>query len=70
MKNRATQNGTKWFALTNWLKFFQRYIKKGARVYISGRIKTSKWQDANNENRYMTEIIVDELIMLDAKTVA
>jgi single-strand DNA-binding protein len=45
-----------------------KYLKKGARVYLSGKLKTSKWQDKNNENRYTTEIIVDELIMLDAKS--
>lgn len=46
----------------------QAYIKKGTRVYLSGKLKTSKWQDKNGESRYTTEIVADELIMLETKT--
>ncbi len=45
----------------------KNYIKKGSKVYVSGKLKTSTWKDKNNENRSTTEIIVDELIMLDRK---
>lgn len=45
----------------------KNHLKKGARIYISGKIKTSKWTDKNNENRYTTEVIANELIMLDSK---
>ncbi len=38
------------------------------RIYIAGKLKTSKWQDKNNEPRYTTEVIADELIMLDSKS--
>jgi single-strand DNA-binding protein len=44
-----------------------QYLKKGMRIYISGKLKTTKWQDKNNENRYATEIVANELIMLDGK---
>jgi single-strand DNA-binding protein len=45
-----------------------QYLKKGMRVYISGKLKTNKWQDKNNESRFTTEIVADELIMLDSKS--
>src|SRR3990167_4627154 len=31
------------------------YLKKGTRVYVAGKLRTSKWQDKNNENHYTTE---------------
>ena len=46
------------------------HLKKGARIYISGKLKTSKWIDKNKENRYTTEVIANELIMLDSKKTA
>ncbi len=46
----------------------QNYLKQGSRVYLEGRLKTSSWDDVNSgQKRYKTEIVVDNLIMLDAK---
>lgn len=62
---------TEWHKVVCFSKLAEivnRYLKKGARIYISGKLKTSQWQDKNNENRYTTEIIADELIMLDSKS--
>jgi single-strand DNA-binding protein len=64
------QSHTEWHKIVCFNKLAEivkTYLKKGARVYISGKLKTSQWQDKNNENRYTTEIIADEFIMLDAK---
>lgn len=41
-----------------------RYLKKGAPVYIEGRVKTRKWQDKNGQDRYTTEIEAGEMRML------
>ncbi len=41
------------------------YVKKGSKIYIEGKIKTRKWQDQAGQDRYTTEIIADELQMLD-----
>jgi single-strand DNA-binding protein len=46
-----------------------QYLKKGMRIYISGKLKTTKWQDKSNENRFTVEIIADELIILSNKIV-
>lgn len=72
--DKATQekhSNTEWHRIVCFSKLAEivkSYLKKGAKVYVLGRIKTSKWQDKNNETRYTTEVIADELIMLDSKT--
>ncbi len=41
------------------------YLRKGSKVYIEGRLRTRKWQDQQGVERYTTEIIANELQMLD-----
>lgn len=36
----------------------ERYLRKGSKVYIAGRLKTRKWQDQSGQDRYTTEIVV------------
>ncbi|MGL4546126.1 MAG: single-stranded DNA-binding protein [Plesiomonas sp.] len=43
------------------------YLKKGAKVYIEGKLRTRKWQDQSGQERYTTEIQADELQMLDTR---
>lgn len=44
------------------------YLKKGAKVYIEGKLQTRKWQDKiSGEDRYITEIVGNELQMLDSR---
>ncbi|CAA9889714.1 Single-stranded DNA-binding protein [Candidatus Methylobacter favarea] len=40
------------------------YLKKGAQVYVEGRIQTRKWQDNSGQDKYSTEILADEMHML------
>ncbi|MDR2540728.1 MAG: single-stranded DNA-binding protein [Candidatus Peribacteria bacterium] len=44
-----------------------KYLVKGKRVYIEGRLRTRKWQDSEGAERFSTEIIVDSFIFLDAR---
>ncbi|WP_373766352.1 single-stranded DNA-binding protein [Glaesserella sp.] len=48
-------------------EIFGKYLKKGSKVYIEGKLRTRKWQDQNRQDRYSTEIIADKLEMLDSK---
>ena len=64
------QERTEWHRIV----FFNRlaeiagqYLKKGSKVYIEGRIQTRKWQDKDNQDRYTTEIVANEMQMLDSK---
>lgn len=43
------------------------YLRKGSKVYLEGRLKTSKWQDQQGVDRYTTEIVANEMQMLDGK---
>ena len=50
----------------------ERFLKKGAKVYIEGQLQTRKFQDQSGQDRYMTEVVVPrfrgELQMLDTKS--
>lgn len=43
----------------------ERFLRKGSRCYIAGRMETHKWQDQQGNDRYRTEINVNELELLD-----
>ena len=47
------------------VRIAQQYLKKGSKVYIEGKLQTRKWQDQQGQDRYTTEIVVDEMQMLD-----
>lgn len=65
------QERTEWHRVV----FYQRlaeiageYLRKGSKVYIEGKIRTSKWQDkTTGQDRYTTEIIAESMQMLDSK---
>lgn len=44
-----------------------QYLKKGSKVYVEGRLQTRSWDDPNGVKRYRTEIIAENMIMLDSK---
>lgn len=61
---------------TEWHRviFFNRlaevageYLRKGSKVYLEGRLQTRKWQDQNGQDRYTTEIVANEMQMLDSR---
>ena len=72
-KDRETgeaQERTEWHRIVIFGKLGEiasQYLKKGSQAYFEGRIKTSKWQDENGGNRYTTEIIANEMQMLDRR---
>lgn len=44
-----------------------KYLHKGKRIYIEGRLRTRKWQDTSGAEKFTTEIIVDNFIFLDPR---
>ncbi len=44
-----------------------KYLVKGKRIYVEGRLRTRKWQDSEGADKFSTEIIVDSFIFLDSK---
>ncbi|CUA87082.1 single-stranded DNA-binding protein [Pseudidiomarina woesei] len=43
------------------------YLKKGSKVYVEGRLQTRKWQGQDGVERYTTEIVINDLQMLDGR---
>ncbi len=43
------------------------YLRKGSKIYVEGRLRTRKWQDKQGNDRYTTEIIANEMQMLDGR---
>ena len=48
-------------------EFAGEYLKKGSKVYNEGSLRTRKWQDKQGQDRYTTEIIANEMQMLDSR---
>jgi single-strand DNA-binding protein len=44
-----------------------KYVTKGKRMYVEGRLRTRKWEDTTGQSKYSTEIIVDNFIFLDSR---
>jgi|TARA_X000000950_G_scaffold282943_1_gene382760 single-strand DNA-binding protein len=63
-------NNTEWHNLVAKNKvaeIFEKYLSKGDKIYVEGRIKSRKWQNESGEDRYTTEIIVNEFTFLSNK---
>ena len=61
---------TEWHNIVLWrglAELAQKYLHKGSLVYIEGRLKTRYWEDREHNKKVITEIIADNLIMLDKK---
>jgi single-strand DNA-binding protein len=72
-KDRNTgenQERTEWHRIVLFRRLAEiagEYLKKGAKVYLEGKLQTRKWQDQNGQDRYTTEVIADQLQMLDSR---
>jgi single-strand DNA-binding protein len=65
-----TREETEWFRIVAWDKLAEtcnQYLHKGSKVYIEGRLQTRTWKDNNGQDRYMTEVIANEMMMLDSR---
>lgn len=65
------QERTEWHRIVLFNKtaeIAQQYLKKGSKVYIEGRLQTRKWQDQNGQDRFSTEIVANDMQMLDGRS--
>lgn len=71
--NRQTQEAkehTEWHSITLWRNLAEtadRFIKKGSRIYIEGRLRSRDWTDEAGNKRYAIEILADDLKLLDRR---
>ncbi len=69
-KSGSKQEKTEWHNLVFYRRLAEiagEYLKKGAQIYIEGKIQTRKWQTKDGQDRFSTEIIVSEMQMLGSK---
>ncbi|HYQ57878.1 MAG TPA: single-stranded DNA-binding protein [Draconibacterium sp.] len=62
------QTETTWHRLVAWGKnaeVAEKYLKKGKEIAIEGKLTNRQWEDKNGEKQYMTEIVINSLLMLD-----
>lgn len=64
------QERTEWHRVTLYRRLAEiagEYLHKGSKVYLEGKLQTRKWQDQQGNDRYTTEIIANEMQMLDSR---
>jgi single-strand DNA-binding protein len=70
-KTGEFQERTEWHNLTAYQRLAEivrDYVKKGAKLYVEGRIQTRSWDDKEtNQKRYRTEIVVNDLVLLSGR---
>ncbi len=61
---------TEWFRIVAWDRLGEicnQYLTKGSRVYVEGRLQTRKWTDRDGNDRYTSEVIAQDMIMLSTR---
>lgn len=69
-KDGNFQERTEWHRMVVYRRLAEivgQNLKKGSQGYFEGKLQTRKWQDERGEDRYVTEIVVDNMQMLDRK---
>jgi single-strand DNA-binding protein len=64
------QERTQWHNIVAWRKLAEiasEYLKKGSKVYIEGKLQYRSYDDKNGVKRNVTEIVMDEMLMLDSR---
>lgn len=64
------QEKTEWHRVVMFRRLAEiagEYLKKGSKVYLEGKLQTRKWQDQQGQDRYTTEVVADEMQMLDSR---
>ena len=58
---------TDWHDIVMWrglAELTEKYVKKGHKIYVEGKLKKRSWKDKDNNTRYTTEVIADVMTML------
>lgn len=72
-KDKATgenREKTEWHRVVMFRRLGEiagEYLRKGSKVYIEGKLQTRKWQGQDGTDRYTTEIVANEMQMLDSR---
>ncbi len=69
-RNGERVETTEWHNVVMWrglAEIAEKYLKKGSRVYIEGKIRTRSYDDKDGNKKYITEIEADNMLMLDGR---
>lgn len=69
-KEGNLQEKTEWHNIVAWQRLAEicgEYLKKGRKVYIDGRLQTRNYEDKEGVKRYVTEIVAQDMILLDSR---
>src|SRR5438105_9731487 len=70
-KSGEWQDRTEWHNIVAWQRLAEivgEYVKKGSKLYIEGKLRTSSWDDKESgQKRYKTEVIAEQLVLLSGK---
>ncbi len=61
---------TEWFRVVAWNKLGEicnQWLSKGSRVYVEGRLQTRQWQDQDGQTRHLSEVVANDIIILDSR---
>lgn len=61
---------TEWHNVVAWARLAEicgEYLKKGSRIYVEGSLQTRSWEDQDGNTKYMTEIKIRDMMMLDGR---
>ena len=64
------QERTEWTTVVAWGKLGElcgKYLARGRKVYVEGKLQTRKWQDRAGADRYSTEVVAREVLFLDSR---
>jgi single-strand DNA-binding protein len=70
-RDGGAHEDTEWFRVVAWDKLGEicnQYLTKGTRVYIEGRLQTRKWTDRDNVERFTTEVVAQDMIILSSRS--
>ena len=66
-KQGARVERTEWHNISAWrglAELAEKYLKKGSQVYVEGKLRTRQYQDKDQQTRYITEVIAEEISLL------
>lgn len=66
-KNGNKVDNTEWHNLVLWnglAEVSEKYLNKGDKIYVEGKLKTRQWQDKDGNTRYTTEVVANQMTML------
>ena len=61
---------TEWFNVVTWgnlAEICKQHLTKGQQVYVEGRLQTRGWEDQNGKKHYRTELVANEMIILEER---